>query len=796
MIEISHIKNYQQDLGEGNLLVETDSDYVKACQELRVTLSETKPLKIYVRQKWHFDWLRNFTGHTNIHCTFSKKNPRTILAEKWNATIPEWLDDETVTEQDLLELSMDTDTPARFEEKILAFFLGTTFYADKLDDSNLTEIVFCLNSPEMPEKLKQYPVLKRCLQEKVKTWDKQSSKSWVKTICPELLNNAEGLWKDLTLLSILSGYPKKLLEYVLPVDRIFLLKSIPSGTLEDLSLNRVSIEQASNQIEMFFKGVGPSVKSKNDFSKILKCASGRLPKEFRLISELLASNIFEVTKEDISAVQKKFKSCPGISSGSLAALNRYVKPRRPDLAKEDASWDNDQWVKWVVDEYIPYRHWQTLNSQYDHELELTVQLFSDWYLNTYTSIHQDNEKSLVHVLSDWGDHLRKDDLSLVYLIDSMPLTYWRLFQDAMSRAGFHRHKLDHRFTPLPSHTEVVKPLMLSGSWKGYDKGYEVILKKRSEKDWNGKKVVYLSNLKSLSRLDLPQEPCVILLNFLASDEILHSDVELKDTTYEEELYRLFARLADSAKNLYEKWSGTSGSFSVYAVTDHGASKILDEEKKSFDSKVVSKIFADEKHRFSCLDKEEAEKIPQNLWEFGYRFSQPFINEDLIYFIPRGHNTVKRQITEKGYVHGGATPEEVVVPVGIFRPVKPVWKALGARFLNLKIDNETGKASFYIQRIISLQIEIQNPNAEAVHIHQVEILSPDADVKSCKMPHIETNQYGIIHLDCYFNKSALGNEELAVLLTYKISGTESTKDITLPAEFKSAVTGGFSLRDLK
>ncbi|MFH1943505.1 MAG: hypothetical protein ABIL68_15490 [bacterium] len=602
--------------------------------------------------------------------------------------------------------------------------------------------------------------------------------------------------KELTLWLLLARYPAKLLEYVMPAERILLVKTVPLDTLDDMPLHPLSREQASTQIEMFFKEITSSIKSSTDFAEILKCTSGRLAIEFQMIIGILAQNQFNVSREDIAGVQSKFRSCPGVSLGRMAALERFVKPGRPTLPKGELPWEADHWKRWVVDEYIPYRHWQTLNVHYDEEVEKTVQLFSDWYLGAYTAVHLDNEKSLVHLLSSWENRLKEDELALILLVDSVPVTYWDLLQEALTKAGFHRYELSYRFVPLPTHTENVKPALLSSSWQKDNVAYENILKTRAKRDWGGKEAIYLPNLKALSNLVATTENCVVLLNFLASDEVLHSDVELKDSTFEEELHRLFVRLADSAKRLFEGWQGPSEAFSVYVITDHGASKILEEEKKSLDSKVVSKLFPDERYRFSAMSKKEADKIPQNLWDLGYRFTSPFWDEDTVYFIPRGHNTVKMQTAEKGYVHGGATPEEVLVPAAIFKPVKPVWKTLPARFLGLKIDPETGKTSFYIQRVISIKIEVQNPNLEPVQVLQVDILSPDTDTKSCTTPHIGGNQYGVIQMDCYFNSSALKSEELAIQFTYRIAEDEYTKELSLSAEFKSAVTGGFSLKDLQ
>ena len=796
MIEVSHIRSYDMPLDEDTMLVESDADYVSACHALREKHLGGKQLKIYVRQKYHFDWLKNFMEQTAISCSVTEKTPRLILAETWNVIVPDWLDDDTVTDQSLLSLPVETEHAARFEERMLAHFLGPSFYAEQLEATNLSEIVSALNRPELDGYFNSYPALRRCLEERMKAWETRSKKTWVKKICAELFEYPERIWKELTLWLLLAGYPEKLLEYVLPVERILLVKTVPLDALNDLAIHPVSREQASTQIEIFFRETARSVKSSSEFAGLLKCTSGRLPGEFQNVLELLSHNRFDASRADIAEVQSKFRSCPGVSSGRMAALERFVKPGQPTLPTGDLSWEVDQWKKWVVEEYIPYRHWQTLNGHYDAELESAVQLFSDWYLRAYDTVHQDVEKSLAHLLSSWENRLKKDALSLILLVDSIPVTYWALLQGALTKAGFHRHELSYRFVPLPSHTENVKPALLSGSWHTNKEGYESILKARAEKDWGGKEVIYLPNLKALSSLVAPTGNCVVLLNFLASDEVLHSDVELKDTTYEEELHRLFLRLADSAKRLFEGWQGSSEAFSVYVITDHGASRILEDEKKSLDSKVVSKLFPDERYRFSAISKPEADKIPQNLWDLGYRFSPPFSDEDTVYFIPRGHNTVKRQATEKGYVHGGATPEEVIVPAAIFKPVKPAWKSLAVRFPDLKIDSDTGKASFYIQRVISIKIQVQNPNSEPVRILQVDILSPDTDIKACTTPHIGGNQYGVIQIDCYFNKMALKSEELAVQFTYEIAGDEYTKDISLAAEYKSAVTGGFSLKELK
>lgn len=794
-IEISHIGDYKHPSEENVILVDNDAGYVEACQKLVETVGK-KALKVLVRQKFHFAWLRSFTEQIGILCRFTVKTPRIILGDMWMVAVPDWLDDETVTSQKLLDLNIPTRDFKHFEDVLLSYFFGPAFASKMFDWNNLSEVITTLARPETKDHCSHYPVLNRCLEEKSKSWASQASEHWIMNLCADLLSDPEKLWKELTLWSLLGSYPEKTLEYVVPPQRATFLRTVPLEAIKDLPLNRVAADQAVAQVEIFFKEIGPSVKSIGDFQKVLECTSGRLAKEFQFVTDLLSLRQVEGSKTDVDLVRQKFKNCLGLDAAKLASIGRFAKPPRPSIPKESECWNADRWITWVTEEYIPYRHWQTQNRFFDFELEETVQHFSNWYVTEYTSIQQDEEKSLVQILGRWGSSIRDETLSLVILVDSLPLTFWNLLQESLNRAGFRRHELTYRFVPLPSDTQTSKPLVLQGRWGSLNRSYEDILQERARNDWGNKRVVYLPSLKELLNVELNKEPVVLLLNFLPSDELLHSDVELKGSTYEEELYHLFSKISDSVKSLFERWPGQAERFSVYVITDHGASSILEEEKKSLEAKVVNKLFANEKYRFASIDKSEAESIPENLWVLGYRFTQPFTKDDRVYFIPRGHNTVKAKAGGSGYTHGVASPEEVIVPVAIFRAVKPTWKELGIRFLNLKIDPQSRKAIFYIQRVFPLQMEVQNPNSEAIRILRVDVLSPDSDVKGYNTPNIEAGRYSVVTIDCYFNRSALEKSELTLQLTYSVANEERAVKSSVAAEFKSVASGGFSLKDLK
>ncbi|MCP4104690.1 MAG: hypothetical protein GY749_04005 [Desulfobacteraceae bacterium] len=795
-VSVSYIGDMIHTPPDDVLLVECDKDYVRACHELSIGGSAAGSLKVWVRSKNHFAWLRDFTDQIGRPFCFSEKTARLVLAEQWNVRVPDWLTDEDVIEQNMLKIEIvSQEQQTSFTDYLLVHLLGATFQSDILNKAELVNVIKTLTSEDSKELFKEYPVLYRCLETKCEKWTETSNETWIKDISSHLFENAGEIWHWLSLWACLHCYPGELLERVLAPKQVLFVRKVPAEAVYDLPLEPLAREHVLTQLELFFKEIRKQATSSDEFRKIVGYTSGRLSQEYNFVSEILKSGLFSPTREDVQKVRARFRYCPGVSENKLNSLRHCVMPDRPTLLGSEEEWSSFEWIRWTTGEYAPYRSWQIHNGHYDEELEKTAARFSEWFIREYISIHNDTNLSLIHCLRILSSVGSEDKLSIILLVDCLPLDFAGILDDALRNAGFSRHDLHYRFAVLPTATEYNKPVLLGGDWQNDAVNYEAILKARSKADWNNKHIVYLSNLKAMSEMAVPQEPAIILLNFLDGDELLHSDVESKNTSYEEELHRLFTRIADSVNRLSKEWTGPREHFSVYVITDHGACRILEQEKQSFDSKVANKLFSDQKHRFATTDEKQADDIPGNLWALGHRFKQPFTPDDKIFFLPKGHNTVSGSGKAKGYLHGGVTPEEVIVPTAIYKLVKTAWETPVARFLNLDMAKETGRAKFYIQRVVTLKIEIQNPNTVDIRILQASVTSPETDLKSCETVVIPAGSVNTLQMNCYFKKSALGEKNLETEIAYEVSGEQHTFSPTLDCEFKSAMAGGFSLKDL-
>jgi hypothetical protein len=448
-----------------------------------------------------------------------------------------------------------------------------------------------------------------------------------------------------------------------------------------------------------------------------------------------------------------------------------------------------------VKQYIPYRNWQIQNLAYDERLEETVCRFSDWYVAHHTDIQANADVALVHALNSMTENVHEDRLTVILMIDCLPATFFTAIDRSLRTTGFKRYDLTYRFSALPTVTGYNKAAVVSGEPGSTEKPYLELLKSRSNRDWKGMTVHYISTIRELSELDPGGKSSVVFVNHVEGDEILHSDVEAKNRTYDEELSRSYSQLSGALVEMCERWPGAREHVSVIVLTDHGACRVLEEEGRNFDSTVVSKLFDNEKHRVATMTADQAEKVPENLWGIGYRFTTPFSEDDAVHFLPRGHNTIRKAGRSRGFMHGGVSPEEVIVPVARFGLVAVAWKKPFTRFLDLELSADGKTAQFYIQRVVNIEIEVQNPNSVVLRPEALELLSPDAAVKDVELHDIEPESISVLSIDLYFQKAALAESSLELKLRYTISGQEYEQSLVQPAEFKSAMSGGFSLKDL-
>ena len=272
------------------IIVENDEDYVRACRELSSTEASTSGLKVWVRSRHHFAWLRDFTEQIGCPAFFSEKTPRLVLAERWNVLLPDWLTDAEVIDQGLFNLNVAPQAEqTNFSNRLLAHLLGPVFQQDVFDANDLVHVIKALVSIDSKAAFKKYPIMHRALESKCKTWSQNNKEEWVKNLCSHIFENTGDLWHWLSLWACLHDYPEKLLEYVLTPEQVLFVRNIPAEAVYDLPLEPAAREQILTQIELLFEEIQSQVTSGDEFRKVLGWTSGQLFQEYHFISKILGS---------------------------------------------------------------------------------------------------------------------------------------------------------------------------------------------------------------------------------------------------------------------------------------------------------------------------------------------------------------------------------------------------------------------------------------------------------------------------------------------------------------------------
>lgn len=745
---------------------------------------------IWVRHEHHFSWLKNQVDHCGLAnhrpVAFARTTPSALLAERWGIGIPEWLTDELILEAGLLETTLSAGSTG-VATGLLAPVLGAL--PANLDSRLTGTLAERLSDPRVEAELAK-PVLQAAWPAVLDQWSTASQVPWTKPFCDRLRSNPKKLWADMTAWRLLRGYPESALDYALDPAAAAFVRGLPIDATEAMCLAPDGRRLALDQIEPILSSAGDGVVTRAKLKGLLGAVSGELVEEFTAFESLLAKADFDISHADIAEIKGCFKTCDGVSAARLSRLSLYVRPPKPERI-QDQSPDADAWIRWSREQYLPYRWWQIERRHADDDVEQSVAAFTHWYCQHYGQVHSDPALSAIQTITRWREKILKDRVSLILLVDNLPWFFWELLEKSLAKAGLHRHESSNCFVPLPSHTSVCKPILISGRAGAAGSDYLAMLRSRSDDEWQGRDVHYAGGVDQLASLSVESRPAVVLLNYLAGDETLHGDAEASGSSWSDQLGLLYGNLARSVVDFARRVSGTGADFGLYVLTDHGSTLILPEERRAAEAQLSKKLFPNEKHRSATLGEEEAKLIPENLWKLGHRFVSPF--GEGVHFIPCGHNTVASSGARPIFCHGGATPEEVMVPCGVFRLYPAAWTPPRLRFVDL--DLKAGKAAFYIKRIVCPGVEVQNANGEGCQLESVAISPGVAEVREFDPVLVPAHGTSRTRVSLYFGSEATTVTSVSLKLSFRIGQDQLVQTIELPVTITSATSGGIDLKNI-
>jgi hypothetical protein len=645
---------------EFDYVVATVPDYVPAVQRIKQAVAAKESLRILVRDVACAVWLERFAASYRdavVRC--SSKTACHLLAERWQAEIPEFVTDEAILASGFLEADIVPRAGQSYEEIVLEHYWGEFFTFVRFPLRLAGELIDSLE-PERWTANQERPLAVQALRACQQRWLSQAPRRERELIravfeTPAALKDYLGRYK------LLQGYPSQLGQTVLgkwyPVFKNLEIDPAP------VDLETLDLGAAVQEIQYHLNRLATQIASQADLEAVLGEMSGWLPEEFEWVAELLQDKgeKLGLTLPLVEHIKARFRPIQDQIETQLTALEAVIPPDYPIDPGQNQTVED--WLDWAVNGYLPYRFWLEENDHWDETVASYAAQYADWFYKDYVAHkYQHQSRWVFNLLNQAQVSLKAGRKVLFIVMDNWNFKYLDPLLAQFNRRGFRLvGQVEPVWSPIPTATEVSKWCLVAGEPDLDDvqgRTYEDILDRDWQGHFEGYKMAYLPRLGDLKKRRKFDED-LILLNFLPIDDVLHKDERQIATTHTAEIQGYLQALAQEVAR-FAKRARVEQALDIYVASDHGSTKIPSGIRNTLDDKFYRERAQDRHHRYITVPEERSTNPTAYDQTHCYIVRAHAFGTRENYFIAKGYARFI-QTQESIYVHGGLTPEETIVP---------------------------------------------------------------------------------------------------------------------------------------
>ena len=699
----------------GAKAVASIADYASACLGLRSAAQGADPIVLHVTQRNVAAWLSEFAApYADDRVRLMTVTPRSILSDRWGMTIPTGVTDAEIRQSRLLDEEVVPREGQGFSDALLEHFYGDGYSFLKFPLSHLTALLNEFD-PLRRQDAATRPLAVRAFQDKMQQWEKFAPMDAVKTLIRRLQDDPVGLRRDLCQYKVLRNYPVTLGNKVLG-DVWDMFRKVRVDTT-DLALSPKDRKTISKEVVYYLTSQEKAVKAGSDLVALLDQVSGYLEVEYDFVETILKSHLEWLSLELLHRVEAAFRPMPGRASSSLAQLRRLIRPTYPVAPEQE--WGAAQWLNWTSSSYMPYYAWLEAADQTDETVMEYATLFADWYYDRFNALKysEPDKFAFSGLYRNLSQMTEGKTVTLILLIDNFNYVSFQELCRLFNQHDFTLQASQPLLSLIPTATEVSKASLIASTGDQADlpsDTYAGLVKK----EWAGilgdKSAAYLPYIGDLQKLTALEHD-VYFLNYLPIDQALHEDARTTGRSHADAVRDCLRTLTQTVSEFAKRF-GLEERLVVFALSDHGATRIASETVNVLDQDYFKKLALEKHHRFVALTDEAFAKLPQVAEAQCYLIDRHKFKTNQNYLAARSYYRFL-DTTDTFYVHGGLTPEEVVVPFARFEiaPLRP--SAPTVRLL---------KSDYRIAKRSSVEIEIGNPNPYALEAVSIRLIDQDSE----------------------------------------------------------------------
>jgi hypothetical protein len=238
---------------------------------------------------------------------------------------------------------------------------------------------------------------------------------------------------------------------------------------------------------------------------------------------------------------------------------------------------------------------------------------------------------------------------------------------------------------------------------------------------------------------------------------------------------------------FAKRIGYENRIKIYIISDHGSTKLRDEQTNLIEQAYYKGKSDKGDHRYVVVTDENMDTLHTLIDQYCYVLDKTRFGTRVNYLIAKRYYRFKD--TDDYYVHGGITPEEQIVPL------------LKFEHLEIKVQDliiVLGSNEFRLSAKSKIHLIVKNPNEYVVTNLSIKIINDNirADIKSVEVKSLDKISIVDLYLDnVRFVKSGTNEDVLNIGVDFKFLGKDCRQECSLPIVIKSMQQSTMNFDDL-
>jgi len=764
---------------KGKLVLSKIEDYVQSYDLIIGALEKNQNLVIYIHNPTIETWIKRMSSrYPQEQFDFQIMDARKYLEHKWQTSIPDFVSNDDIMNLGLLEVDIEPRPGNTFENIILQNFYDPVFTSTTFPSRKIIDILFGFNESLWKRNAK-YPLIYRIYMDRLNVWRNKARDKPTIAVIDMIEEDISSFKIELMKYKVLRSYPK-LGDRLL--GKNFKTFNLLKLNLRDLEIDESAIPEVIQQIEYHLNSLKIPDKSNEAFEYISNL-SGLIILEFEKVESFLQKKPELIALEVLGELKAVFHPIINRIQKRIEKIKLLLKPPTPE--KPELTWTFEKMMNWAIESYLPFFVWADSNEFIDENLMEKADQFALWLYSNWEELRAHSKQLIFNVLPNSANTFRdKKIINLMVIIDNLGWRFSNVLKNLFQDIGFSLHLIKPYLSMLPSATEISKKCLLSGSptYKDIDeKKYAAIVEKGWIPYFDNSKFLYIQDLNKL--LKIPKiEYQTYVVNYLPIDKSLHQPESVIGLPHDEHIRNLLSNLVEKVSEFIKRFN-LKDEIVIHIVSDHGSTKISNNFKNSIDiSFFKHSDFEDVSPRVLSVKTERFKDLPDSLREDCFFIEQNKFGNDRDYLCARKSNRFTK-INEDHYIHGGLSPEEMIVPYMVCKKItKPV------EYLTLFLIKTT-----YRYRLEVIELEISNPNEYPVENVVIETLNSNIEAEPFKIDWLDSKRKFEFSIQGRFKKTLSQDEieNLSLLISFECNGKEHKEpQINLPITMKSM----FELKD--